>query len=237
MGVLYAENGKIYCNEYLEIYIPMQYFNDKFAINKGSCIETLGLVYIRSFPNGNEGDIQLMNLPTIIDLMVYDFKHETIKINNISQDVMTLQYLKDSYILHQTVPNGRDIANQFVDMMLAGSLPRTLNYTKIIDIWWKNLNISGISYEVPSKILEMIICSIYRNPNNGKERYGQYYGKQSNPNGYDYETGNVRSVVKDLSTFSGMVFEDIGNMISNGIKNSIDEIDEPISPLEKIIHY
>ena len=237
MGVLYAENGKIYCNEYLEVYIPMEYFNNKFAINKGSSIETLGLVFIRSYINGKEGDIQLMNLPTVIDLRVYDFKHETIKINNISQDVMTLQYLKDSYILHQTVPNGREIANQFVDMMLAGSLPRTLNYTKIIDIWWKNLSISGVSYEVPSKILEMIICTIYRNPNNGKERYGQYYGRQSNPSGYDYETGNVRSVVKDLSTFSGMVFEDIGNMISNGIKNSIDEIEEPISPLEKIIHY
>jgi len=26
-------------------------------------------------------------------------------------------------------------------------------------------------------------------------------------------------------------------MISNGINNSIDNIDEPISPLEKIIHY
>jgi hypothetical protein len=26
-------------------------------------------------------------------------------------------------------------------------------------------------------------------------------------------------------------------MISNGINNSIENIDEPISPLEKIIHY
>lgn len=237
MGILYAENGKIHCNDYIEIYIPMEYFNNKVAINKGSSIETLGLVYIRSFQNGNEGPIQLLNLPTEINLMVYDFKQETVKINNIPQDVMTLQYLKGAYVLHQTVTKGRDVANKFLDMMLAGKLPKTLNYTNIIDIWWRNLEISGISYKVPSKIFEMIIATIYRNPKNVKQRYGQYYGKQSDPNGYDYKTGNVRNVVKDLSTFSGMVFEDIGNMISNGINNSIDGIEEPISPLEKIIHY
>ena len=237
MGILYAEGGKIYCNDYMEIYIPMAYFNNNIAINKGSSIETLGLVYIKTFPKGQEGQLQLLNLPTTINLMVYDFKHETIRINNIAQDVMTLQYLKDSYVLHQTVTKGREIANVFLTMMLAGKLPKTLNYTKVLDVWWRNLEISGISYKVPSKIFEMIIATIYRNPNNTKQRYGQYYGKQSNPNGYDYKTDNVRGVVKDLSTFSGMVFEDIGNMISNGIDNSIEDVDEPVSPLEKIIHY
>jgi len=237
MSVLYAEGGKIHCNEYLEIYIPMEYFENKVATNKGSSIETLGLLYVRTFPNGQEGPIQLLNLPTEVNIMVYDFKYETIKVHGMSQDVMTLQFLKDAYILHQTIPKGRDVANAFLDMMLAGKLPRTLNYTKVIDIWWRNLEISGISYKVPSKIFEMIIATIYRNPKNMKQRYGQYYGKQSNPTGYDYETGNVRGVVKDLSTFSGMVFEDIGNMISNGINNSIEGIEEPVSPLEKIIHY
>ena len=237
MGILYAEGGKIHCNEYIEIYIPMEYFNNKIAVNKGSAIETLGLVYIRSYKNGTAGPIQFLNIPTVINLMVYDFKQESINVNNATIDVMTLQYLKDAYVLHQTVAKGRDIANTFLDMMLGGKLPKNLNYTNVIDVWWRNLEISGISYKVPSKILEMIIATIYRNPNDMKQRYGQYYGKQTNPSGYDYKTGNVRTVVKDLSTFSGMVFEDIGNMISNGINNSIDKIDEPVSPLEKIIHY
>ena len=237
MGILYANTGKIYCNDYMEIYIPMQYFNDGIAINRGTSIEVFGIVYTRAFPNGNEGDIKLFNLPVITNFMVYDSKQENITINNKQLAVLTLQYIKDSYIVHQTVTKGRDVAGAFLDSMLAGKLPKTLNYTKIIDIWWKNLEISGISYKVPSKIYEMIIASIYRDPHNPKKRYGQYYGKQSNPNGYDYETGNVRSVVKNLSTFSGMVFEDIGTMISNGINNSIEGIEEPVSPLEKIIHY
>lgn len=237
MSILYAKSGKIYCNDYIEIYIPMSYFDNNVAMNKGASIETLGLVYIRTFKDGVEGDIQLLNIPTDVNFMVYEFRQESIKLHETIIDVMTLQYLKDAYVMHQTVTKGRDVANKFLDMMLAGKLPRTFEYTKVLDIWWRNLEISGISYKVPSKIFEMIIATIYRNPHNMKQRYGQLYGKQTNPNGYDYKTDNVRGVVKDLSTFSGMVFEDIGNMISNGINNSIDGIEEPISPLEKIIHY
>ena len=77
----------------------------------------------------------------------------------------------------------------------------------------------------------------FTSPNNLKERYGQLYGRQENPTGYDYTTENVRQVVKDLSTFSGMIFEDMGTMITSGINNSIDNTEEPVSPLEKIIHY
>lgn len=237
MGVLYAKDGKIYCNEYMEIYIPMSYFEEKIAMNTGSSIETIGILYAKTFPNGKEGSIQFFNAPVVVNLMIYEFKQETIKLNGSMLDVMTLEYLKDSYVLHQTVQKGREVAEAFLASILNGKLPKTLNYTKIIDLWWRNLEISGISFNVPSKIYEMIIATIYRSPNNPKDRYGQYYGRQSNPNGYDYKTGNVRSVVKDLSTFSGMVFEDIGTMISNGINNSIDNIEEPVSPLEKIIHY
>lgn len=237
MGVLYAKSGKIYCNEYVEIYVPMEYFNSGTAVNRGASIETLGILYIRTFHEGVEGPIKLLNIPVVANFMVYESKNETIKVNGKSIDVLTLQYLKDSYIVHQTLPKGREVAGAFLDSMLSGKLPRTLKYTKIIDIWWRNLEISGISYKVPSKIYEMIIASIYRDPHNMKRRYGQLYGKQSNPNGYDYQTGNVRSVVKDLSTFSGMVFEDIGTMISNGINNSVEGVEEPVSPLEKIIHY
>lgn len=236
-GLLYAKDGKIYCNNYCEIYIPMEYFNNRSAINKGSFIETNGILYIRSFPNGSESPIQILNLPIVVNIMIYDFKYDMIKIHNKSIDVMTLEYIKDSYILHQTVTKGKDVAEEFLDSILKGKLPKTLNYFDTIDMWWRNLEISGVSFKVPSKIYEMIAACIYRNPNNTKERYGQYISRQSNPSGYDYVTGNVREVVKDLSTFSGMVFEDISTMISNGISNSQNDVEEPVSPLEKIIHY
>lgn len=239
MGILYAKDGKIYCNDYMEIYVPSEYFEGRkpAAVNEGSSVKTIGILYTKAFHNGKEEPLKLLNIPSVIKLMVYDFKYETIDVKGKPLEVMTLQYLKDSYVLHQTVPNGREVAETFLASILSGKLPKTLNYSKIIDIWWRNLEISGVSFKVPSKIYEMIIASIYRNPRDTKERYGQLYARQNNPSGYDYVTGNVRSVVKDLSTFSGMVFEDISTMITNGISNSRENIEEAISPLEKIIHY
>lgn len=237
MGVLYAKDGKIFCNEYIELYVPMDFFESGVAQNRGLFIESLGLLYIQSFKDGKGEGIKLLNIPTVMEFMLYESHPDTIRIQNKDLECLALSYPKDSYIVHQTLPKGREVANQFLDMILAGKLPKTLNYKQVIDIWWTNLEISGISYKVPSKIFEMIIATTYRNPHNVKERYGQLYGRQQNPSGYDYVTENVRSVVKDLSTFSGMIFEDIGAMISNGINNSIEGVEEPVSPLEKIIHY
>ena len=238
MDLLYADQGKIYCSQYMEIYIPMTYFEgSSIAFNEGASIRTIGLVYARAFPGGKPGPIQLFNLPVIVKFMVYETKQETIRIRNKSIEVMTLQYMPKAYVLHQSVTKGREVAGAFLDMILAGKIPPTVNYNQVIDLWWRNLEIAGVSYKVPSKIFEMIIASIYRNPHDLKKRYGQYYGSHPNSDGYDYATGNVRSVVKQLSTFSGMVFEDNNSMISNGINNAAQGKEEPESPLEKIIHY
>lgn len=237
MGYLYASEGRIYNNVYFEIYIPNSYFEDEVAVNHGSFVETFGVVYCRPFPDDKEEPVMLMDLPVTVDYKVYSSHPGTIKAKGKAVDVMVLEYMKDSYVMHQTIPNGREVGDAFLDQLLAGKLPNTINYASLIDLWWKNLELSNVKYKVPSKIYEMIIAAIYRNPHNMKQRYGQLYGAQENPSGYDYKTGNVRSVVKDLSTFSGMVFEDIGTMISNGINNAAEGVEEQVSPLEKIIHY
>lgn len=237
MGVLYAKDTKIFCREYIEIYIPKYYFDSKLAVNNGASIQTFGLLYTRTFIAGNAEPFKLFNVPVVINLMLYESREETININDVSIDVVTLQYPKDSYIMHQTIPNGRALAESFLAMVLAGKLPKSLSYSKLVDVWWKNLEIAGVSFKVPSKIFEMVLAAIYRNPHNPKERYGQLYGRSNNPSEYGYKADNVRSVVKYLSTFSGITFEDIGTMITSGINNSLEGVEEPVSPLEKIIHY
>lgn len=236
MGALYAKDGQIYANEPLELYIPMDYFNSGMAENAGISVETFGILFIKTF-GSKESDYKLFNIPSIINVMIHEFKYETITIHGDTMDVMTLEYAKDTVIMKQTLVRGRVISEFFLTNILKGKIPSCIAYSKLIDIWWKNLEIAGVSYKSPSKIFEFIISAIYRNPNNLKERFGQLYGKQANPNEYNYAAKNVREVVKNLSTFSGMVFEDIGAMISSGISNSINEVEEPESPLEKIIHY
>lgn len=235
MDLLYEKEGKIYNNQYCEIYIPNNYFDDRYAIDRGISIETLGLVYIRS---NSDGDIKLLNIPAMIEISKYDFdENDEIKIEGRTIKVTSLKFLKDSFMFNQTIPQGRLVAEAFLNYMLMGKLPKTLDYKTIIDIWWKNLEISGISFKVPSKIYEMIIANIYRNPNNDKQRFGELYGKSHATSGHNYKTGNVRDVVSNLSTFSGFVFENISGMITSGINNYIAGEEEAVSPLEKIIYY
>ena len=234
---LYSKNSKLYATGQMEIYIPKSYFESNIAFNRGATIETFGICYLREFDKEEPGPIRLLNIPTIINLNVYSTSDKIIEVKGRSIDVLTLEYLKDSAVMHQSVTKGKDIANNFLSAMLNGKIPKTLHYNQVLDVWWHNLEISGITYKVPSKIYEMIIASIYRNPHNQKQRYGQFYGKQTDPDGFDYSTASVRNVVKNLSTFSGMIFEDISSMISNGLNNNIKNIEEPESPLEKIIHY
>lgn len=235
--LLYAKDGKIYANEYLEIHVPMEYFKSDILIDMGFAIETFGLLFVTPYTGGKAGSVKLLNIPTTVNIMVYDYEDNEIKIKEKTLKVRTLKYMKDSYILHQTIQKGREVAGAFLNIVLNGKLPKSISYDKTLDIWWRNLEISGVSFKVPSKIYEMILASTYRNPHNVKERYGEYYGTQINSDGFDYMTGNVRDVVEALSTFSGFAFEDINRMITNGINNSIDEVEEAVSPLEKIIYY
>jgi hypothetical protein len=237
LSILYAKDGKIFCKYYSEIYIPLNYFEDKFAIDQGSSIETIGILYIKSFKDGEESNIQLINIPSVINVMRYDFIEDEIKIKGKKIKVMVLKYLPDSYMFHQSVESGRRVAEIFLNSLLMGKLPKTLDYSQLIDIWWKNIAIAGVSLNVPSKIFELIIANIYRDPTDFKKRFSEYYGKQSNPNPYSYQTGNVRDIVENLSTFSSIIFEDVARMLTSGIVNSLENVEEPVSPLEKIIYY
>jgi len=236
MGLLYAKDNEIYASKYLEIYIPESYVDDELAFNRGTYYETFGVCNIRGFENGKPDKLQILALPMMCNLMLYESEKTSITIHDNSLDVITLKYPKDSRIMHQSVTKNVGNATAFLDKMLSGRLPHTLNYLNLINIWWKNLEFSGVSYNVPSKIYELIISAIYRSPSNNKQRYGQYFGTGEG-NGYDYKAQNVRNAVKNLSTFSGMTFEAINEMISSGVDNSLNNIEEPVSPLEKIIHY
>jgi len=236
MALLYAREGKLYASQFLEIYVPTDYEEDNFMVDQGITVETFGLLFVRGITDGIEGPIQLLNIPTMITIQVYDSSSGTINVHGQQVDVMICRYLPNSLVMGQTIIEGRDKAETFLKLVMAGKLPRVLNYGRLADIWWRNLEISGISFNVPSKIYELILATVYRARGNPKKRYGEIYGK-GNSSGYDYETASVRDIVASLSTFSGIAFEYMNKMITSGINNSLEGVEEPISPLEKIIHY
>jgi hypothetical protein len=236
--LLYAKDDRLYNSEYCEIYIPKSYFKDnRYAKNIGSAVEVFGLIYIRKFTGGKPGSIDFIDLPTNLEIQLYGSKEDVIKINGKSIDVVVLQFLENSFIMRQTTGKGREIAENFLDYVMKGKLPETLSYLELIDIWWNNLTLADVDFKIPSKMYEMILAAIYRSPKDMKMRFGQYLGLNANTDPYSYVTGNVRDIVESLSTFSGIIYEDIKRMITSGINNSLAGVEEPVSPLEKIMHY
>ena len=184
MPALYVKNGKLYATDYLEIHIPLSYFeNDRFASIKGATIESLGLVYLESFPDGNRKPITLLNLPAILNFEVYETSEGNIDIKNISIPVKTLKYMKDAYVMNASIERGREVCEAFLNVMLSGKLPKNLDYSRLIDIWWKNIEIAGVNLGVPSKIFEMIIANIYRDRSDIKKKFAEYYGSSPDSSG------------------------------------------------------
>lgn len=237
--LLYSKDGRVHNTNYCEIYIPIEYFDEGggFATNRGTSIETLGLLYIQEFKDGTPQGIKLLNIPAIMTINVYETSDDEINIHGQHIRVIACKYIKDSYMFLTSITQGREVAELFLRFMMGGKLPKTLDYAKLADMWWKNLALADVSFKVPSKIYESIIAAIYRNPNDIKQRFGEYYGKSTSVSGYKYQTGNIRDIVENLSTFSGIVYEDINRMITSGINNSLEGREEPVSPLEKIIKY
>ena len=134
MGLLYAKDGKIHCNEYVEIYIPKSYFESGFAQNVGASIETFGLCYIKAFPNGNDGPIKLFNVPTVINLIIYDFSNTSISIYGKEIDVLALKYPKDSYLMNQSVVKGREVAESFLATHQYAPKVRDCSLNKLADV-------------------------------------------------------------------------------------------------------
>ena len=233
---LYEKNAKLYTDEYMEIYIPDGYFDDnRFATNKGVFLESLGIVYAKVFGK-DESPYKIISIPTMVKFIIHEMSKGSIRIHDKVINVTILKYLKNSYVMDNSITQNATIAEKFLKAVLMGKLPNTLNYETLINIWWKNLEITGFNLKSPSKILEMVIATIYRDAKNKKIRFGESFGRSPDSSPYAYNTGNVRDVVEGLSTFSGLVFEDVGRMITSGLNNSIEGFEEPVSPLEKIIH-
>jgi hypothetical protein len=230
---LYTKDHKVYAKEYIEIYIPLDYFETGLAINKGNVVSTFGLLFIRK----KEGEFKLINVPITFELQLYSIEDTEITVHGIKIPCKVSKYMKDSYVFDPSVQQTFNDGERWVTMILNGKVPKCINYAKLIDIWWKNCEISNTDSKCVTKVFELVLAAMYRSQKDFKRRYGQEYGQRTEQIGYDYATGNVRDVVESLSTFSGMVFEDISRMITSGINNSSEGVEEPVSPFEKIIHY
>lgn len=236
--MFYSKDGYVYNENFLEMYFPLEYFeNNYYAQNLGNKINIFGVFPIQEFIDDKPQGIKTFNIPTFVDIRTYDTVKDTIESNGKSIPVLRSSYIKDSLLFTKSIPQSVEIAEKMLSLIIDGKLPSIIPYPEIINILWKNLEIAGVNFKVPSTIYEALIMTMCRNSHNLKERFGIYYGKNLSSLPNEYTQVNTRNAVASLSTFAGIVFEDMDKMIGNGIVNSIENIEEPVSPLEQILHY
>lgn len=85
----------------------------------------------------------IQNLLMICNFLFFESEPTALNIHDNSIDVISLKYPKDSHIIHQSLPKNINTTITFLDKILSGKLKNTLNYLKIINIWWKNVEFSG----------------------------------------------------------------------------------------------
>lgn len=239
MGVFKSDGKDIYLDaSYCEFYIPKSYFeNNSFAENLGSTIKVLGVFDVGIFENGKLKEIKCLNLPTWIDINVYDSEMTDVQLPNSDTPITcdVIKYSKGHKIMSASLVEDSVNVESYLDFVGKGKIPSNIPYSKSITLWLKNQEINGVSLGVPSVILEMILANAYRYKNDPTMKFSSVIGTDKKVSEYDYVMSNFRQICQYASTFTGLTFEDMDAMITTSLNRTINKSEEAYSPVEEII--
>lgn len=233
----------LFTGEYMEMYIPKYYFDKEWAETVGDNYKVFGLVNIRIFNDAEGKDpnpIRVFNLP--VKIMTYPSgDYEVRKMDLGGQEgpeaVAVLKYYTNDIICDSYMAKVTSTFKDFLQILTGGKVPAFTPYDKIMEIWKRNMDIAGISFDIPDSTYEIVISKIYRSKRNPQKTFGYVLGKDPKHDQLDYTTFTPRQITKTDSVFTGLIFEDMDQMITSGINRTNKELPDKTSPMEEIIKY
>lgn len=240
MSYFKSDNQYLYLESpYAEFYIPKVYFDGgKFAEDRGSIIETLGLFYVGIFKDGELSEMKIFNVPTMMNLFVNDSEERDVKLpgeNNDLTPCKVIKYSKGNKITNAGVIEDASNVESFLDLIIKGKIPSNIPYNETLNIWRKNQELNSAHLGVPSVILELILSVTYRDKNDPGRKFSRVIGEHPETSQYAYVTSNFRQVCQYTSTFAGLTFEDIDSMITTSLNRTRNKGEEAYSPLESLL--
>lgn len=225
---------------YAEFYISRKYLEKDIAKEVGSSFKTLGLFYARTFSSMEKPDpFEIMNIPVPIILFPTEKETRKMTIEGVEDDYLVLKFFKGDKIMNSSIQSVATDTEDFLNYMLAGVIPRNIPYDKILHAFLKNIDLSKVGIKLPIIVYEIIISEIYRYKGDPALKYGQYLSTNFDPKKLqiDYILANIRSICKSNSTFAGVSFENIDEMITSGINNNKYNRKETKSPVEDVLKF
>lgn len=240
MGVFRSDGSFIYLDiPYCEFYIPMFYFDSskRYAEDLSNKINVFGFFNVGIFSNGKLKEMKTLNLPTMIEINVYDSEVRDITMTNgKTTPCKVIKYLKDAKIMQSMIFQDDTNAKNMLKMITSGNLPEIIPYSKCLDVWRKNQELNEVHFGVSSCYLEIILSTMFRNPNNLSQKFSAI-ASNKDVSDYDYATASIRQICQYNSTFTALTFEDMDSMITTSLNKSREKIPERESPVEKIIKF
>lgn len=238
MSIFRSDGNYIYLDvPYCEFYIPMTYFDksNDFAEDLNDIIKVFGVFMVGIFENGKLKEMKTLNLPTVIDVNVYDSElREVTMLNGEKTQCKVLKYLKGANIMRAGLFEDDTYAKWFLHLLLSGKLGKIIPYSQVLNVWRKNQVLNGVNFGVSSLYMELIISKMYRNPNKLSDEFATIADESGD---YDYTNATIRQVCQYSSTFTALTFEDFDSMITTSLNRTREHSEEAESPLEQIIKY
>jgi len=226
---------------YDEFYVPKQYTEKELAVDCGESFQAFGIMYLRTFSAMNKpNELEILKLPNMLSF--YPIEKENRKItlgNELEADYIVLKFYKGNKIFPSAIKCDNASPENFLNMLLGGQIPKNIPYDKVIDIFLKVFIQNKIGLPAPSIMLEMIISEVYRYAGDNSLKYGQHLAKNFDPKKkqLEYSLANVRTICKNNSSFAGISFENMDEMITSAINNKKYNRIETKTPLEDVIKY
>ncbi|AMS01209.1 virion protein [Bacillus phage AR9] len=240
-----VDNKIIFDGEYMEVYIPKDYFSKGIASYHGDMVNTLGvfnfMVYTQPKESKNKGEIHLLKLPMEIkfEFTTYHDISTKLRADLDKDDYRVFQLEKGSVFIDNVIKEqSAENSKKFIYLLHGGKLPKSLKYSDIIDLYHESISLNKVKLNNPSVIFELIIAELCRYRNNTEVPFRMMIGKENaKVSDYDYNNIALKKLPAINSTFNAMTFEDINQAIISSIRKTRNNENENPSPVERIIKY
>lgn len=241
MGFFRTDKSFIYLDncDTCEFYIPQFYFNEKptFASYNGTDINVLGVFDVSFFDaNGKVIESHVLNIPNMIDIHVYESEDRDVLLPSEDSPVpcKVITYHKGAKIMLSTIIEDASNVMNYLSFIIKGKVPKSVPYSKSLEIWRKNIELNSSSLGVPSTILEMLLAVCYRDKNNTNNKFA-YVAGDANVSDYDYVMNSIREICENSSTYVAITFEDIDRMITSSLNKTNHKVKEDEAPTEILL--
>ena len=232
----------LFVGPYMEMYVPGYYFKNNLAEEVGENFKIFGLVNIVTFndPDGKQPNpMRLLNLPVTINTYPSEVEVRKMDLHSTegTEPVVVMKYYTNDILCNAFMPVVTQTFKSFINLLDGGKVPAFTPYNEVFNILKKNCTIGGIHFDLPDLTYEILIAEKYRSKRNTQVKFGAVLGKDPKHDQTDYVTFSPREITKSNSTFNGIIFEDMDQMITSAINSAVTGRKERTSPMEEIIKY